>query len=382
MDSALFLQSEVDNPYEIYSRMLDRNPVYRDRENDVWAVYSYEACQYLFNSSMAEIPGHTGTGNGLMNDYATTIVSNLARLSNAPAHPVIRRAVVGMFGRMQPVCVADLIDQLLGAHAAGSLDWVDAVCKKLPALAVLKGFGFTQQDTEFILPHIERLTKIMLPNKTLQQILDANEVAQDIYPLVERHLDRTGTLEASVDATETFGKERMRAVHVSNLIGLLIQSYDAGRGILGNALLLQFAHRPADAFADAAYFQKSVTETLRFDPPIHNTRRVLAADTFIGGEQIEKGETVLLVLAAANRDPVKFIRPEVYDIRRDNNDEHLTFGAGMHMCVAKHLSVGIAGDALMAVFRKFRRVELLEKNIAYEPLVNARLPKQIMISLN
>jgi cytochrome P450 len=378
----LFLQSEVDNPYEIYSRMLDRNPVYRDRENDVWAVYSYEACQYLLNSSMAEIPGHTGTGAGLMNDYATTIASNLARLSNAPAHPVIRRAVVGMFGKMQPVRVPDLLDQLLGAHVAHSLDWVNAVCKKLPALAVLKGFGFTQQDTEFILPCIERLTKIMLPNKTLQQILDTNEVAQDIYPMVERHLDRTGTLEASADATETFGKERMRAVHVSNLIGLLIQSYDAGRGILGNALLLQFAHRPADASADAAYFQKSVTETLRFDPPIHNTRRVLAADAFIGGEQIEKGATVLLVLAAANRDPVKFIRPEVYDIRRHNNDEHLTFGAGLHMCVAKHLSVGIAGDALMALFRKFRRVDLLEKNIAYEPLVNARLPKQIMISLN
>jgi hypothetical protein len=50
--------------------------------------------------------------------------------------------------------------------------------------------------------------------------------------------------------------------------------------------------------------------------------------------------------------------------------------------VAKHLSVCIAGDALMALFRKFRRVELLEKKIAYEPLVNARLPKQIMISLN
>jgi cytochrome P450 len=379
MDSALFLQSEVDNPYEIYTRMLDRNPVYRDRKNGVWAVYSYEACQCLLNSSVAEIPGHSGTGAGLMNDCTATIVSNLARLSNAPAHPVIRHAVVGLFEKMQPVSVADLLDHLLGAHVADSLDWVDAVCKKLPALTVLQGFGFTQQDTEFILPRIEQLTKIMLPNKTSQQILDTNQVAQDIYTLVERHLDRTGATPAN--ATGIFGKERMRAVHVSNLIGLLIQSYDAGRGILGNALLQQFAHRPADAHSDAACFQKSVTETLRFDPPIHNTRRVLATDAVGGGEKIEKGETVLLVLAAANRDPAKFIHPHLYDTRRDNNEEHLTFGAGTHMCVAKHLSVRIASDALLAVFTKFKRVELLEKNIAYEPLLNARLPKKIMISL-
>jgi cytochrome P450 len=371
MTNALFLQSDVADPYGIYSRMLAAHPVYWDQANNIWAVYSYDACRSLLNSNLAEIPGQNNAAIGMMNAHAAIIVSHLARLSNPPLHPMIRQALLRLSDRMQPVGTASLLDDLLGSHSFANLDWVDAVCKKLPALSILKGFGFMQQDIDVILPCVERLTKIMLPNKTVQQIEDINAVTESVYPLVERRVRQMGLPES----------ETLLAVYVSNLIGMLIQSYDAGRGILANALLQQLGKRPSDADCNPEYFQDAVIETLRFDPPIHNTRRVLTDDVVIGKEKLEKGQAVLLVLAAANRDPAKFAHPDRHDVSRSNNAEHLTFGSGMHLCVARHLSARLAADALLTVFGKFKRVELLKNDIAYEPLINARLPKEIRISL-
>jgi cytochrome P450 len=57
MTNALFLQSDVADPYGIYARMLAAHPVYWDQANNIWAAYSYDACRFLLNSNLAEIPG-------------------------------------------------------------------------------------------------------------------------------------------------------------------------------------------------------------------------------------------------------------------------------------------------------------------------------------
>ncbi|MGH8809235.1 MAG: cytochrome P450, partial [Noviherbaspirillum sp.] len=249
------------------------------------------------------------------------------------------------------------------------VDWVDAVCKKLPALAVLEGFGFADDDVGFILHNIERLTKLMLPNKSEQQIADVNTVSTEVCARVEQHLLNTAALRTGEDSDE------MLAVYVANLIGLLIQSYDAGRGILSNALLQALAQR------ERGSEEALVTETLRFDPPIHNTRRILVEDMELAGQALRRGDTVLVVLAAANRDPAIFTQPDRFNPARPNKGEHLAFGAGIHQCAAQHFSVRLAADALAAVFADGRHIELLQTAITYEPMINARLPQQLMISV-
>lgn len=213
----------------------------------------------------------------------------------------------------------------------------------------------------------------MLPNKTAQQIADVNAVSEAVYRMVERHFPDIPGLSAS--------HRDESGLYAVNLVGLLIQSHDAGRGMLSNALLQQIRfHR--DGFAnDASAYRRLVTETLRFDPPIHNTRRVLAADIELGGTRMKQGDAVLLVLAAANRDSRCFADPEKFDIDRGNNADHLAFGAGMHMCAAHHLPVRLAAEALAALHDNFGQVELLPEDFSYEPLANARLPARIMLNI-
>ena len=354
MENVLFRQSESDNPYPLYARMLAEQPVYRDESNGIWAVYSHAACtQVLQATTAAHIPA----------PQPAMLTHQLARLANPPAHPAFRQAAMDLMTRLQPAHIAALLARLLGASA--EVDWVDTVCKKLPALAVLDGLGFGQEDIASILPQLEGLTKLMLPNKSAQQLAEANAVATDIHARVARHVAASGVA----------GDDNQQAIYVANLIGLLIQSYDAGRGLLSNALLQALTHgRHGD-------WPALVIETLRYDSPIHNTRRVLVEDMMLHGRTLSRGDAVLLVLAAANRDPAVFSHPHDFDPARCNNDAHLSFGGGIHHCAARHFSVKLAADALAALFAAGRKIRLLQPAMTYEPMINARLPRQLWIAL-
>lgn len=367
-ENLLFLQSDVADPYAIYQRLLAEQPVCRDARTGIWGVYSHAGCRQVLHATTAHIPELQRIG---LNAPATALLNQLVRVSNPPIHPVFRQAAMRLFEQMQPAHTGALLARL-SVPADTEIDWVDAVCKKLPALAVLTGFGFSQADIDELLPRVAGLTALMLPNKSAQQLADINAAAAEVYPVVERHA-------GAMPALRALAGDKQLAVYVANLIGLLIQSYDAGRGILSNALLQALAHPAAIGHADRRQWQRLVVESLRYDPPIHNTRRVLTQDIQVGDQVLQAGETVLVVLASANRDPAVFERPAQFDVARANNEAHMSFGAGMHACLAQHFSVALAADALMTLFGDGRRVMLAQREIAYEPMVNARLPKTIRI---
>lgn len=225
----------------------------------------------------------------------------------------------------------------------------------------------------------------MQPVKTAEALVAINAIAKDIYCLLEEHMQRNDFLRVVADklvADHSVSTEEALALCISNIAGLLIQSYDAGRGLLSNALLqlLRGTNMPA-VRRGSMYLQQCVVETLRFDPPVHNTRRVAGERIDLGNGVMEKGQLMLIVMAAANRDSRHFADPHCYDIARPNNAAHLTFGFGAHACVANRLSVRITTEALLYLFQHYNNVQLIEPAIEYEPMINARLPKRILISL-
>ena len=373
MTNTVFLQSEVSDPYAVYEQMVARHPIVYDESNRLWAVYGYGACQEVLTVSSAHIPAQNQANIERMNPYARAILENLVRLKNPPEHARLRPLVSDLFGRMKRVPIGELLEPLL-LTSTTTLEWVDAVCKKLPALSVLRGFGFSEDDTAVLLESVAALCTFMQPEKSAEVVAELNTVAAEVYPRVERHLTKTGVL------AEVVGKATpaTRRALVANFIGFVIQSYDAGRGLLSNTLL-QVLNHGAEHRVDEAYFRRAVVESLRFDPAIHNTRRVMREDTTVAGQALQAGEAVLVVLAAANRDPQVFEHPRQFDLDRDNNGEHLTFGAGIHSCMAKHHMVELTVGAMAHLFARFPNVALLDKTLTYEPVVNARLPKKMRL---
>lgn len=382
MTSTLFLQSDVQDPYSIYQLILAKNPIYWDEDNKIWTIYSYKYCVEILKSPKAIIPVINPNNEQKLNKHALDILTNLTRLSNGIEHTINREIASLLFSNQKSVDIPALLSQLIKDNLIeNKIDWVNSVCKKLPLLVVLKSFGFKENDSAFILNNVESLVKIMLPAKSEEQVKLINEISETFFSITERQLlsfDFYEPLLNKLLESETLSLDEIKKIATSNLIGLFIQSYDAGRGILSNTLLQILASK---SFSDKSEIQKSVIETLRFDPPIHNTRRIANEDIIIGESLIKKNDPILIVLASANRDAEKFENPLIFDFKRGNNDENLTFGIGGHMCLAKHFSINLATEVLWFLFHEYKSITLLENNIKYEPLINARLPKHIWISI-
>ncbi|SDF02693.1 cytochrome P450 [Chitinophaga filiformis] len=358
----LFRQSEVSDPYTVYRQRLQEAPVCFDADANVWAVHSYSDCKTVLQHPMMQIPVVSMEG---LNEAALLLSGKLVRLSNPPQHTMLREVTMQLHQEIQPVQVDAVLKELL---TEPEMDWVKDVCQRLPALLILKGLRFRPSDIALITGCIPRLVSMMLPVKTPVQIATINAVAADIYEVVSEHLQRMNIVD----------KEYIPAA-VSNLVGLLIQSYDAGSGLLANALLhfLRVDERPLEK----QYLRTAVQETLRFDPPIHHTRRITTTDLKLKDHTIPAGATIIVVLAAANRDEQQFAHPDQYDPCRSNNNTHLTFGAGIHQCVAHRFSTGMTTEALAWLFEHYPLVQLKEPLVHYAPLLNARIPDNMLITL-
>ena len=83
---------------------------------------------------------------------------------------------------------------------------------------------------------------------------------------------------------------------------------------------------------------KVVEEGLRYDPPVQAWRRQAKEDVTLEGVHIPAGSHILLVLAAANRDPERFVKPDEFDPSRPDATQPLTFGIGAHFCLGAPLA--------------------------------------------
>src|SRR4051794_19752128 len=116
MQTAIFLQSEVRDPYALYTNFPS---IFRDDINNIRAVYSYAYCKTILTHPAAIIPAVNTDG---MNDYARIITAGLARLSNGNNHINARETAMQSFQSMQPVSTTDILEHLIGN--ATTFDWV------------------------------------------------------------------------------------------------------------------------------------------------------------------------------------------------------------------------------------------------------------------
>src|SRR5258705_11818923 len=103
MIPTLFLQSEMQKPYELYETMLREHPVYWDSINKLWAIYSYEDCKALLCNSLAHIPAPGHNSKDGLNEHALLITGKLARLSNGVQHEMAKQIAVLLFDNMKTI---------------------------------------------------------------------------------------------------------------------------------------------------------------------------------------------------------------------------------------------------------------------------------------
>ncbi|HVU98289.1 MAG TPA: cytochrome P450 [Puia sp.] len=354
--------------YQIYRERREKTPVCWDEQRRLWAVYSYRFCQQVLSHPATLIPP---VADGNLGGPALAVKHRLVRISNPPAHDLAREMALRMFRGRRPAHAGPLLSRLLPAPASGgTVEWVSQVGRVLPAMHILAGFGFSDGDIGLILGQLPVILKIMAPVTNAQALEEAFAM---VYPIVDRQV-------ATVFPGLT---KETQEYAVSNLIGLIIQSHDATKGLLSLALLHLLRREDPGMLAsrDMDFFLSYVTEVLRYDSPVHNTRRVLTEDVHIDGATLPAGATVLVVVAAGNRDPTIFERPEEFDRHRPNNLSMLTFGHGTHGCIAGMYCTLLAAETMSYLFHTYRKVEVVESQPAYEPLANVLMVKEMHVRL-
>src|ERR1051326_6972257 len=171
--------------------------------------------------------------------------------------------------------------------------------------------------------------------------------------LIARGNSHAGVLTAAlIDAYEggTLSREDMLA----QCVMLLFAGHETTTNLIGNGLLALLRH-PAELDrlrSEPILIESAVEELLRFDSPTQATFRSVAEDFELRGEQLRRGDHVLLMLGSANRDPEQFDDPDTLDLaRRDNR--HLAFSQGPHFCLGAALARLEAQLAVWAVLQRF-----------------------------
>jgi cytochrome P450 len=173
-------------------------------------------------------------------------------------------------------------------------------------------------------------------------------------------------------AVEESGDQLTEQEIISTCNLLLIAGYESTVSLIGNAILAMLRDRWqwAALGANAKRVSSVVEETLRYDPPAQLVGRIAADDMTIGDVTVPKGDTMMLLLAAANRDPAANENPDEYDPDRKSL-RHLAFGYGTHFCLGAPLVRLEASIVLTAVTARFPNARL-DGQPQYKPNLTLR----------
>lgn len=141
---------------------------------------------------------------------------------------------------------------------------------------------------------------------------------------------------------------------VTTAILLLNAGHEATVHAIGNAIKCLLEHNIREDITAG-----HVEETMRFDAPLHLFTRYALEDLEYAGIKLKKGETVGLMLGAANRDPERFPVPDRFDAQREPNN-HVSFGAGIHFCIGAPLARLEIQVALPLLFERLPKLQLAE----------------------
>jgi cytochrome P450 len=160
-----------------------------------------------------------------------------------------------------------------------------------------------------------------------------------------------------------------------NCVGIFVGGHETTTNLIGNGLLaLLRNHQEMQKLRDNPdLIKNAVEELLRYDSPVQFTARIAKATTEIGGVKIYKGQKVMLMLGAANRDPEQFSDPDRLDLSRQDN-RHLAFGSNIHYCIGAALARLEGQIALKTILQRMPHIQLVsaplewQENLSYHGL--------------
>ncbi len=313
-----------------------------------------------------------------------------------PDHTRLRRLVSKAFtprtvARLEPRIRAITGQLLTAAAAAGQMEVVSQLAYPLPVRIISELLGVPVEDYPRFAGWSARLAHSLQPGfgvdpAVAQAREDAAQVASDEFAVYFRDLIAIRRAQPAQDllsemiAAEDGGEKLTEDELIATCVLLLVAGHETTVGLISNGILALLRHPGQLALlrADPGLAAGAVEETLRYDAPVQMTARVARGGMQVGSVAAPDGALVLLLLAAAGRDPRVFADPDRFDIRRGPAG-HLAFAAGPHFCLGAPLARLEATIALESFARRLKRPELNASSLDYKPNLNLRGPDRLVV---
>jgi pimeloyl-[acyl-carrier protein] synthase len=162
----------------------------------------------------------------------------------------------------------------------------------------------------------------------------------------------------------------------------MVGGQETTTNLIGNGLLalLRTPHELERLRANPELLPSAVEELLRYEPPSQHTARIAHSDLTLGGQSIRKGDSVMAVMAAANRDPLRFPDPDRLDLARTDN-RHLAFGWGRHFCFGAPLARLEGRLVFETLLRRYPTIELLPGTLSWRQNLGLRGLDRLPVSV-
>lgn len=386
IDQLLVSPAILSDPYPIYHQLRAEDPVHWSDAWGCWVLTRYADVIAVLRdyrrftnvgriaSFLDQLPANVRAQIRPLYDNFTVGMPN----TDPPEHTRVRglvnsaftaRVVDGMRPRVQEI-VDGLLDQ---AESGGAMEVIGSFAYPLPAIVIAEMLGVPAEDRDRFKawsddivafhgtgrPHIETIMKstaALLETKAwLLRLIEA------------RRKQPEDDLISALVAAEERGEMLSETELVATCITLLTAGHETTTGLIGNGLLALLRHpdQLRKLRENPALIGTAVEEFLRFDTSFLRAWRLTAEDVEIGGKRIPKGQTLSLMLGAANRDPAQFEEPDRLDITRDPN-LHTSFGWGIHFCAGAPLARREAEIAFTTLLRRFPQMKLDEEGVEWQ----------------
>ena len=369
------------DPYPYYRDLVAMRPLHRDEDLKLWVAASAEAVTAVLTSPLVRVrPPAERVPSVLQGSPLAEIFGRLVRMTDGPGHFPMKQAVAGALATLDGEGVragAARWSRILGERIdAKSPAGVDDFSRSLSAHAIASLLAVPDAAVDRVERSVHHYVTAVAPGADALRLERGKAAASHLIETVGAAVTGAGDgLPAALGTEAERAGVGDPAALVANAIGFMTQAYEATTGLIGNtlrALAVRPALRAAVA-AGPARLEALIREVLRHDAPVQNTRRFVAAGGVIAGQAMAAGDTVLVVLAAANHDAAANPQPERFDETRADH-RTFTFGAGPHACPGETLAVSIARAGVESLLARGLDLDALPASPAYQPSGNVRIP--------
>jgi cytochrome P450 len=382
------------DPYPYYHRLRAAEPVHHSpfgywvlsRYDDVEAVLMDPRC----GSGFPEDPMWAKHRGGAESDVVKSGRHCMLFLDGA-AHRRIRGIVAKAFTgrsaeRLRPQ-ISAAIDRLIDTMGEGEVELISDLALPLPITVISELLGLPEHDHAKSRIWAGRLARVIDPIVTPAARTAMNETLGEFNEYLSDQLARRranpGDDLLSLLIRGRENDEQLTDDEIISNVGLLYTAgYETTVSLLGTGMFTLIKHpdqlRYLREHPEAA--GGAVDELLRYNPPLQMSARIVTDDLPVGGTVIPRGDKVMMLLAAANRDPAKFPDPDRLDLSRTGS-RPLSFSGGAHYCLGAPLAKLEASLVFNALLKRYRTIELAPGEITWRPTFNVRGLEELRLTV-